>query len=291
MGIFTKLFSRKKNVIKRGNNPDVYNMTSENERMNWSMEKARLTFHYFQDCLQNPKAGQEHFSIKARIEDNGKTEHIWLMEPTFDAEGNIFGVVGNTPIYVKNICLHQKIGVTKEFISDWMLMENRRLIGGYTIRTIREGLSTNQLKDFDRSVGGMKIDAGEDYFLTNLETPEGAILSLEETYNQKNITAALDCKDFTKEAELLLQKSMNTILDDALITNTAKALKSSFILGLEENGFPNLMGVKRAFKRFKITEKHYIITQFCYHTDGTTSIQKFHTYKNDLDWKVLGMED
>ncbi|WP_298473229.1 DUF2314 domain-containing protein [uncultured Maribacter sp.] len=291
MGIFTKLFNRKKNVIKRRNNPDVYNMTSENERMNWSMEKARLTFHFFQDCLQHPKPEQEHLSIKARIEDNGKTEHIWLVDPSIDSEGNIFGVVGNAPIYIKNVQLHQKIGITKEYISDWMFIEDGRLIGGYTIRAIREGLATDQLENFDRSVGGMKIDAGEDYFLTNLETPEGAILSLEEAYNNKDITAVLSCKDFFKEAELLLHKSMNIALDNALISSTAEALKSSFIIGLKENGFPDFKGIKRAFKRFKITEEHYIITEFCYLKDGTTSIQKLHTYKTNEEWKVLGMED
>lgn len=291
MGIFTNLFNRKKNIIQRRNNPDVYNMTSENENMNWSMEKARLTFHYFQDCLQNPKTGQEHFSIKARIQDNGKTEHIWLMDPNIDTEGNIFGIVGNAPVYVKNIHLHQKIGVTKEFISDWMLIQNQRLIGGYTIRAIREGLRTDQLKDFDRSVGGMQIDSGEDYFLTNFETPEGAILSLEEAYNNEDIDAALLCKDFTKEAEVLLHKSMNNIVNNTLVVSTAEALKSSFIHGLEQNGYPIFNDVKRAFKRFKITENHYIITELCYFPDGGISSKKLHTFKIGAKWKVLGMED
>lgn len=291
MGIFTKLFRNKKNIILRKNYPDVYNLTSENERMNWSMEKARLTIHYFKECIENPKKEQEHFSLKARIEDNGKTEHIWLTEPTFDKKNNFFGIVANVPIYVKNVSLHQKIGLSMEFISDWMILENGRLIGGYTIRAIREGLRTDQLIDFDRSVGGMVIDAGEDYFITNFETPEGAILSLEEAYDNKDIESALLCKDFSKEAEILLHKSMNIPVSDALITSTTKALKSSFILSLKENGIPDFKGVKRAFKRFKINEEHYIITKFCYYKDGTTDIQKVHTFKIGKEWKVLGMED
>ncbi len=39
MGLLNKLFGKKKNVRKREGNPDVYDMPSENERMNWGMEK------------------------------------------------------------------------------------------------------------------------------------------------------------------------------------------------------------------------------------------------------------
>ena len=205
MGLLKKLFGKKVNIRQREGSPDVYDMPSESERMNWAMEKARLTLHYFEECIANPKDGQSYMSIKARIEDNGKTEHIWLMEPSFDNDGNIFGTIGNDPIDVTNVKINENIGITINEVSDWMIVENGKLIGGYTIRAIRDGVSPSELPNFDKSLGGLYIDEGEDYFEVNFETPEGAILSLEEAYDNDDLEAAVNSKNFYKEAEFMLQ--------------------------------------------------------------------------------------
>lgn len=291
MGLFDKLFGKKKNIVKREGNPDVYNMPNENERLNWAMEKARLTLHYFEACLTNPKDGQEYFSIKARIEDNGKTEHIWLRESSFDGDGNIFGIVGNEPIDVKNVSIDEKIGITKEHVSDWMIIENGKLIGGYTIRAIRDGLEGSGLVDFDKNLGGMLVDEGEDYFRPNLETPEGAILALEEAYDNDDLEAAMDCKDFYKEAEFILQKMNKIELDESIITKTAEVLKLSYIKNMQEHGMPKFAGLKRAFLRDKVSDDQYIITEICLYPDGGKSSQKMNTFKIDNQWKVLGLVD
>ncbi|QWX84653.1 DUF2314 domain-containing protein [Cellulophaga sp. HaHaR_3_176] len=291
MGLFDKLFGKKKNIVKREGNPDVYNMPNENERLNWAMEKARLTLHYFETCLTNPKDGQEYFSIKARIEDNGKTEHIWLRESSFDEDGNIFGIVGNEPIDVKNVSIDEKIGITKEHVSDWMIIENGKLIGGYTIRAIRDGLEGSGLVDFDKNLGGMLVDEGEDYFRPNLETPEGAILALEEAYDNDDLEAAMDCKDFYKEAEFILQKMNKIELDESIITKTAEVLKLSYIKNMQEHGMPKFAGLKRAFLRDKVSDDQYIITEICLYPDGGKSSQKMNTFKIDNQWKVLGLVD
>ncbi|TPN86876.1 YegJ family protein [Aquimarina algicola] len=291
MGFFRKLFGKKDNVRQREGLPDVYDIPNEDERMNWGMEKARLTLHYFQECLQNPKIGQDYFSIKARIEDNGMIEHIWLTDPSFDNEGNIFGVVGNEPIDVQNVSMNQNIGITKEFVSDWMIIEHGRLIGGYTIRAVREGLAGTQLKNFDQSLGGMIIDEGEDYFTPNLDTPEGAILLLEEAYDHDDIEKAIYCKDFDKEAELMLKETLQIEIDDELIQKTSETLKLSFIQSLQENGMPKFNGIKRAFRRQFKADDHCLVTEICYYPDGGKSFQKINTYKIDNQWKVLSPED
>lgn len=291
MGILNKLFGKKKEVRKREGNPDVYNIPNENERMNWAMEKARLTFHYFKECVENPKYGQQYFSVKARIEDNDKIEHIWLMEPSFDNEGNIYGVVGNEPIDVKNVTINEKIGIAFNHVSDWMIIERGRLIGGYTIRAIRDGLTGTELQNFDKSIGGMLIDDGEDYFIPNLDTPEGAILSLEQAYDNDDLEKSISCKDFRKEAEFILAKTLQTEIDTEIIDKTAEILKLSFIKDIQENGMPKFKDIKRAFKRQNISHEHCIVTEICYHPDGGKSMQKLNTFKIDNQWKVLGLEE
>lgn len=67
---------------------------NEDEKKYWLMDKSKLTLHYFEKCLKESKQGQQYFSIKVKIEDKRNIEHIWLTEPSFDSDGNLFGIVG-----------------------------------------------------------------------------------------------------------------------------------------------------------------------------------------------------
>ncbi|RYF40190.1 MAG: DUF2314 domain-containing protein, partial [Cytophagaceae bacterium] len=81
-----------------------------------------------------------------------------------------------------------------------MSIENGRLIGGYTIRAIRDGVPEKDKAAFDNSIG-LYIDEGIDHFKANLDTPEGAILAIEQAYINQDLNAALACKDFYEEAK------------------------------------------------------------------------------------------
>ncbi len=295
MGILSRFFRKKTTntpIRKRKNRPDVIDFSKENEVMNWAIEKARLTLHYFEESLENPKSGQNYFSIKVKIEDGENTEHIWLIEPSFDKEGNLFGVVGNEPIDVTNIKYDQRIGIDRELISDWMIVEHGRLIGGYTIRAVRETLEPKQLADFDKSLGNLMVDDEEDYFKPNGDTPEGAILALEEAYNQDNLEMALACKDFKAEASLMLKKFDNIPNTQDIIKQTADTLKLSYIASLRKEGMPKFTNIKRAFpKREAIDDKHIIVTEVCTYPNYGKSVQRLMTYKSDQGWKVLSTVD
>ncbi len=292
MGFFSKLFNRKgknENVQRRSEDANVVNVKSEDDGMKWAIEKANLTLHYFENCLVSPKPTQQYFSIKVKIDDGRNIEHLWLTEPSFDEEGNLFGVVGNQPLDVKSVTLGQKIGIDRNLISDWMIIENGRLIGGYTIRAIRDHLSGNDLVNFDRGLGGMMVDEGEDYFLPSNKTPEGAIIAIEEAYDQDDIEKAMACKDFKIEARFMLNKIGNGIQDEAVENKTAEVLKLSFIKHMQENGMPKFNGIKRAFpKREKISDQEMIITEVCYYPDGGKSKEKLRTYLTEDGWKVIG---
>lgn len=138
-------------LTKRKGEPDVYHFDSEEERINAAMEKARLTFDYFRSSLASPLSHQQYFSLKAKIEDGDVVEHIWLNEVTFDETGNFFGKIGNDPLSVKNVKIDQQVGIPFEKVSDWMIIEDGRLIGGYTIRAIRETMTNEERKSFDKN--------------------------------------------------------------------------------------------------------------------------------------------
>jgi len=286
MGLLAKIFG-KKNVAERKGEPDMVVVPEDNEKMDWAIEKAGLTLWYFEASLKNPLPQQDYFSVKVMIIDGDNGEHIWLTDPHFDDEGNLFGTVGNAPVNVNNVKLNQKIGIKRELITDWMIVENGRLIGGYTIRAIRDNIPDKDKMAFDQQIN-LYIDEGVDHFKANLETPEGAILSLEKAYNYKDINAAMDCKDFFAEAATLLS-GMDMDINKAVIAETAELLKLSFIKNIEENGFPDFSGIHNAFpERKKIDETHWVITEVCWHPDGGKSVQQLNTYKSPKGWVVLG---
>ncbi len=120
-------------------------------RMNAAIEKARSTIRTFTTALKSPKPGQSSFSIKMAFTDGGNTEHLWLTPVTFD--GTTFtGTVNNDPEKVMTVKIGQKVTVTPDKISDWMFIENRKLVGGETIRALRAGLSPGEQAEFDKSV-------------------------------------------------------------------------------------------------------------------------------------------
>lgn len=299
MGFFSKLFGKKdkaetgiKNVpvTKRKDNPDIYHIGSENDRMNWAIEKANLTLDYFKSSLKNPRSDQQYFSIKAHLFDGPNSEHIWLTEPTFDQEGNLFGNLGNAPLYVKNISLGQSIGVDPNHISDWMIIENGRLIGGYTIRAIRDGMPDAEKANFDKSYG-LYIDEGEDHFVRDQTTPEGALLCLEDAYDAKDMDRILACKNFKEEAKIFAQQK-NLPVDDEVLDALEETLRLSFIQHHQENGFPTFADLKRAFPvRQKINDDLYLISEVCFYPDRTKSLQKHYVHRSMDGWKVLGMEE
>ncbi|MBT2561420.1 DUF2314 domain-containing protein [Pedobacter sp. ISL-68] len=286
MGLLSKIFG-KKNVAEREGEPDMVYVPSEDERMNWAIEKANLTLWYFEESLKNKQPYQNYFSIKVLITDGDEGEHIWLTDPHFDDEGNLFGTVGNEPVNIRSVKFNQKIGIKRDLISDWMTIENGRLIGGYTIRAIRDGVAEKEKAAFDNSIG-LYIDEGVDHFKANLETPEGAILAIEKAYNNKDIDAAITCKDFFEEAKSLLSV-MKMEIDQDIINETAEVLKLSFINNIEEHGFPNFSTIQNAFpERKKVGETHWVITEVCWYPDGGKSVQLLNTYKSPKGWVVLG---
>jgi uncharacterized protein YegJ (DUF2314 family) len=290
MGLLSRLFGRSKKIAAEDEQLPIVSVANDDARMNWAIEKARATLHYFQNSLAEPEPNQQYFSVKVLIEDGPNNEYLWLTTPSFDEEGNLFGVVGNRPVYVNSVHENQRIGIEAQFISDWMIIEDGRLIGGYTIRAIRDGLPETERLDFDKMTG-LYIDDGVDYFLHNFSTPEGAILCLEDAYDEQNIEKAICCKNFLEEARLLLHKMNDNSGDEDIVEATAEVLRLSFIKSLTEEGFPVFKELVRAFpKREKITDNLYLITEICTFPDGGRSSQNIYTFREGDEWKVLNIQ-
>ncbi len=298
--VFSRLFSRttkRSTLPSKNDEPEVLSVASDDKAMNWAIEKAQLTLDYFIASLSEIPHPARYVSAKVRIKDGNSVEHIWLTDPEFDIDGNLFGVIGNIPLNIKNVQLNQRVGVEQSQITDWMIVEQGRLIGGYTIRAIRDKIiDDDDLKLFDEKLGNILIDDGEDYFPPNFETPEGAILCIENAYDEGDIDKVLSCKDFFEEAKLMLHRNgmlqkFNEVQKKELVETVAETLKLSLIKEIQENGMPDFRNCIRAFPvREKLSLVHWIITEVVYHPDGSKSSQRINTYLTDLGWRVLNPE-
>ena len=124
--------------------------------MNEAIKKSRLTFDTFLTTFKNKKRNQTGFSVKMPFPTNDGAEHIWLVNIESKG-GKLFGQVDNVPESVTSISLGDEIEIDRNKISDWFYVEDNKLIGGLTIRVLRDRMSPAEKKQFDREIG-LKIE-------------------------------------------------------------------------------------------------------------------------------------
>ena len=132
----------------RGREDKVVMVADDDPKMNAAIDKARQTVDTFIQALTEPKPSQTSFSVKLAIVDGKHTEHMWLDGVRFDGK-KFHGTINNDPNNVKNVKLGDKASIEPSRISDWMFVENGKLVGGYTIRVLRDGLSGKERKELD----------------------------------------------------------------------------------------------------------------------------------------------
>lgn len=138
-----------KGVIRREGEPDCVNITEENKAMDRAVQTAQKTVNKFIEVLRAPKANQTRFAVKKPFVEADKVEHIWLTEVSFD--GHLFrGKVDNEPVDIKGARPGQEVSVAANEISDWMYVEDGRLVGGYTIAAMCQHMSSAEKQQFEK---------------------------------------------------------------------------------------------------------------------------------------------
>lgn len=272
---------------KREESSNVFDAATGDAQMNWAMEKARHTIGYFRESLAAPAEEQFGFSLKVRIEDGSAVEHMWLTDLSLDEDGLFYGTLDSDPVTVQNVKSGTRIGIPVDVISDWLIVEDGRLIGGYTIRVYRESLTPEERQEFDKGFG-VKFDYGVDYFPHDMKTPEGAILCLEDAYSEGNLEAALACKDFETEARMLLERLPNFEGQvDELVGTTAETLRLSFEAHFRAGAMPNFDGILHAFpEREFLDPDTVLISEICYHPDGKLTLDRLLVTRHGDEWRV-----
>jgi uncharacterized protein YegJ (DUF2314 family) len=115
------------------------------------MDKARSTVSSFVLALQSPQPGQSGFAVKMAFADGSNIEHIWLSPVSYDGK-TFHGTVSNVPATVNNVKMRQQAAVPPSQISDWMYLERGKVVGGHTLRVLRDTLTPSERADFEKNV-------------------------------------------------------------------------------------------------------------------------------------------
>jgi uncharacterized protein YegJ (DUF2314 family) len=127
-------------VTRRPDDPDIIHIGDDDPGMLAATKKARSTVSEFVKALAAPKPIQTAFAVKLRVSDGTNTEYMWITDISFD--GRAFrGRLGNRPYAVAGVTESDELSVEAGEISDWMYVEDGRLVGGYTMRVLRNSVS------------------------------------------------------------------------------------------------------------------------------------------------------
>lgn len=239
----------------------------------YHLYKAKNTLWYFNDLISNEFSGYNSVKFK-----NSENVYVWL--ENVKIEGNYYlgnlAENGNS----QKILLHDAV--------DWMIIENGRLIGGYTIRHYRDTLDDEAKMNFDIDFG-VKIDDGNDFFKLDLTTPEGAVIKTENYYSNNDLKGVISCKDFEMEAENLLEER-GAIITTEIKNKISEALKSSLIETFQSNEFPNFENIERCFTLVEEKQDQRLIEEKVIYQNGNFTFNKLWVWRSkEGKWKVLNL--
>lgn len=139
-------------VTSREGEPDIYHLVSDDKEMNDAIIKAKSTFDDFLEIFENRKSNGYYYSIKMAFETEAEIEHIWLVDLK-EKKKKLYGRIGNVPEYATHLVLNEEVEIDENWISDWFYIKDGKLVGGYTIRLIRNRMSVEEREQFDYQFG------------------------------------------------------------------------------------------------------------------------------------------
>jgi len=113
--------------------------------------QAQKSIGEFTAHLKEPASGQSDFSIKVAVNDDGIVHYLWLQKVSYQ-DSRFTGVLAGDAQGLKGHHPGEVITVPAEEIFDWMYVERGKLIGGFTLRAIRERLSGKQREAFEKTM-------------------------------------------------------------------------------------------------------------------------------------------
>jgi uncharacterized protein YegJ (DUF2314 family) len=121
--------------------------SSTDTELEAAIQQARSSLDTFIAKITTPHADRTFVALKVRFTPPGESpQDIWVDEVTY-TDGVLRGNVGDD-IPALRLEAGEKITVDEEDILDWMIVEDGKLIGGYTIRLAVQRMSPEERERF-----------------------------------------------------------------------------------------------------------------------------------------------
>lgn len=135
-----------------GGDPNVVGFKDDDPEMNAAIAKAVQNLPEFVACVEKPSPTQSTVSLKVRFEDPNGVEHMWLTNVTHN-NGNFSGVLDDDPVVVKNVRAGESVTVSKDRVSDWLVIDNGQMKGGYSIQLMMREMSPEEQAALKSAMG------------------------------------------------------------------------------------------------------------------------------------------
>ncbi len=124
---------------------------TEDAAIEAATREARASLEGFIRPLSNPSPGQTDFSVKVPVREGAGTHYLWLQQIALDGS-NFSGVLGPDAAGLNGHSPGERVTISSREIADWMFVENEKLVGGFSLRAIRERLSGEARRQFEKSM-------------------------------------------------------------------------------------------------------------------------------------------
>lgn len=126
---------------------NVYKVENEDVEMNEAIRQAKESIELFIVELKAARGPADKFELKVKFEEEGQNEHLWLKGLSYD-NGFFRGVIANEPVVLKEYSYGQEVMVSYENVTDWMIIDNGLMRGGFTIKALLKKMTEEERKSF-----------------------------------------------------------------------------------------------------------------------------------------------
>ena len=109
---------------------------------------AKGTLEQFVRRIESPSATQRYQAVKVKLSWGGFDEYVWIPVITFN-NGKFAAAAGEYPGSPSLFVSDNLDGIGADQIYDWMIVDDGKLVGGYSIRAMRAKMDPEQQRKFD----------------------------------------------------------------------------------------------------------------------------------------------
>ena len=133
----------------------IMQMDQADEALIRIAEDARSTLPGFFRQLTGKRTGEKSFCVKypfpADEESGAAIEQIWITGIHFK-NGRYHGVLTSTPRHISGRKKGDRVIFEADYITDWMYVQNGKIIGGYSIQYLLEKIPESQRSNTEREL-------------------------------------------------------------------------------------------------------------------------------------------